>query len=101
MQAQDRAGLKFAMTKHENSGGVMAKGTWHVKGTPGAWMDPILWLWPLALERTDLSPVSDKILRPLIQSSQGLIMAGYDPIDMRVVWRDITRPKQLVIAGGD
>ncbi len=35
MEALDRAGLKFTLTKHENAGGFMAEGTWHATGAPG------------------------------------------------------------------
>ena len=35
MDALDRAGLKVALVKHENSGGFMAEGTWHATGAPG------------------------------------------------------------------
>ncbi|ADZ72586.1 thiamine pyrophosphate-binding protein [Polymorphum gilvum] len=35
MDALDRAGLAFALVKHENAGGFMAEGTWHATGAPG------------------------------------------------------------------
>jgi len=52
---------------------------------------------PLALGGAGLSPVSDKILLPLIASSDCLIMVGYDPIEMRIGWRDTAGPDQRVI----
>lgn len=52
---------------------------------------------PLALGGAGLSPVCDKILLPLIQSSDCLILAGYDPIEMRVGWRDLCGADQRVI----
>ena len=52
---------------------------------------------PLALGGAGLSPVSDKILLPLIQSSDCLVLAGYDPIEMRVGWRDLVADDQRVI----
>jgi len=52
---------------------------------------------PLALGGAGLSPISDKILLPLIQSSDCLILAGYDPIEMRVGWRDLFTSDQRVI----
>ena len=51
----------------------------------------------LALGGAGLSPVSDKILLPLLKSSDCLILAGYDPIEMRVGWRDLFEEGQNVI----
>ena len=51
----------------------------------------------LSLGGAGLSPVSDKILLPLVQSSDCLILAGYDPIEMRIGWRDPFLPDQNVI----
>lgn len=51
----------------------------------------------LALGGAGLSPVSDKILLPLIKSSDCLILAGYDPIEMRMGWRDLFEANQNVI----
>ena len=42
----------------------------------------------LALGGAGLSPVADKILLPLMQASDCLILAGYDPIEMRTGWQD-------------
>ena len=52
---------------------------------------------PLALGGAGLSPVADKILLPLLQSSDCVILAGYDPIEMRIGWRDPFGPDQRVI----
>ncbi len=52
---------------------------------------------PMALGGAGLSPISDKVLLPLIASSDCLILAGYDPIEMRVGWRDVVTPDQRVI----
>ena len=52
---------------------------------------------PLALGGAGLSPVADKLLLPFVQSSDCLILAGYDPIEMRVGWRDPFTPDQRVI----
>lgn len=52
---------------------------------------------PLALGGAGLSPMADKLLLPLIQSSDCLILAGYDPIEMRIGWRDLCAPDQRVI----
>lgn len=35
MDALERAGIRFTLTKHENVAGFMAEGTWHATGTPG------------------------------------------------------------------
>ena len=35
MEALQEAGLEFVLVKHENSGGFMAEGTFHVTGAPG------------------------------------------------------------------
>ncbi len=35
MQALDRAGIEFTLTKHENAAGFMAEGTWHARQAPG------------------------------------------------------------------
>ncbi|MEM6407703.1 MAG: thiamine pyrophosphate-binding protein [Pseudomonadota bacterium] len=51
----------------------------------------------LALGGAGLSPVADKILLPLVGSSDCIIMAGYDPIEMRPGWQDVVTPDQRVI----
>ncbi|UOM34817.1 thiamine pyrophosphate-binding protein [Acuticoccus sp. I52.16.1] len=35
MDALERAGIAFTLTKHENFAGFMAEGTWHATGAPG------------------------------------------------------------------
>ncbi|MEM7470550.1 MAG: thiamine pyrophosphate-binding protein [Pseudomonadota bacterium] len=52
---------------------------------------------PLALGGAGLSPVADKILLPLVGASDCIVMAGYDPIEMRPGWRDVVTPSQRVI----
>ncbi len=52
---------------------------------------------PLALGGAGLSPISDTILLPLIKSSDCLILAGYDPIEMRLGWRNPFSADQNVI----
>ncbi|MEM7544126.1 MAG: thiamine pyrophosphate-binding protein [Pseudomonadota bacterium] len=52
---------------------------------------------PLALGGAGLSPVADRELLPLIQSSDCVILAGYDPIEMRIGWRDPFGEGQRVI----
>lgn len=43
---------------------------------------------PLALGGAGLSPVADQILLPLVRESDYVVLAGYDPIEMRIGWRD-------------
>ncbi len=35
IDALERAGIRFVLTKHENAAGFMAEGGWHATGTPG------------------------------------------------------------------
>ena len=43
---------------------------------------------PLALGGAGLSPKADAHLLPLVQQADLVILAGYDPIEMRIGWRD-------------
>ncbi|MEO1067165.1 MAG: thiamine pyrophosphate-binding protein [Pseudomonadota bacterium] len=43
---------------------------------------------PLSLGGAGLSPKADKILMPLIEESDLVLLLGYDPIEMRVGWRN-------------
>ncbi len=52
---------------------------------------------PLALGGAGLSPLADAELLPLVRSSDCLILAGYDPIEMRAGWRDPFTPEHCVI----
>ena len=47
---------------------------------------------PLALGGHGLSPKSYKLLKPLIDDADVIILAGYDPIEMRVDWRHAWQP---------
>jgi acetolactate synthase I/II/III large subunit len=42
----------------------------------------------LSLGAAGLSPKADKLLLPLIEQSDCIVLAGYDPIEMRVNWRN-------------
>lgn len=42
----------------------------------------------LALGGAGLSPNSDAVLMPLLETSDLILLAGYDPIEMRIGWRD-------------
>ncbi|WP_299851959.1 thiamine pyrophosphate-binding protein [uncultured Roseovarius sp.] len=44
---------------------------------------------PLCLGGAGLSPKNDDILLPFVQQADLIICAGYDPIEMRVGWRDV------------
>ncbi len=43
---------------------------------------------PLSLGAAGLSPKADRLLLPLLAEADLIICAGYDPIEMRVGWRD-------------
>ncbi len=43
---------------------------------------------PLALGGAGLSPRADAFLLPLLNQSDCIILAGYDPIEMRINWRN-------------
>lgn len=44
-----------------------------------------------------LSPMADKILLPLIEAADLVLLAGYDPIEMRVNWRNVWSDEQRVV----
>lgn len=53
---------------------------------------------PLALGGAGLSPLADKLLLGLVKEADLVILVGYDPIEMRVGWRDVWDPaKQRVV----
>lgn len=43
---------------------------------------------PLCLGGHGLSPKSDKIILPILAEADCILLAGYDPIEMRTGWRD-------------
>lgn len=43
---------------------------------------------PLALGAAGLSPMADAILLPLVAQADVVLAIGYDPIEMRIGWRD-------------
>ncbi len=43
---------------------------------------------PLVLGGAGLSPLADRHIMPLVEASDCIVLAGYDPIEMRVGWRD-------------
>jgi acetolactate synthase-1/2/3 large subunit len=48
---------------------------------------------PLSLGGAGLSPVADKQILPLLRAADLVILAGYDPIEMRVGWRNVWNPE--------
>lgn len=53
---------------------------------------------PLALGGAGLSPRADAILLPLVRAADVILLAGYDPIEMRSGWQDAFDPdRQTVI----
>ena len=47
---------------------------------------------PLALGGAGLSPLADGHLLPLLRAADLVVLAGYDPIEMRAGWRDAWDP---------
>lgn len=54
----------------------------------------------LALGGAGLSPLSDGALLPVVRQADCVILAGYDPVEMRVGWRDPFAPGARVISIG-
>ncbi len=52
---------------------------------------------PLSLGGCGLSPRADKVLLPLIAQADLVLLLGYDPIEMRIGWRNPWRADQKVI----
>ncbi len=52
---------------------------------------------PLSLGGGGLSPKADGLLLPLIAQADCILLLGYDPIEMRVGWRNAWREDQTVI----
>ncbi|MCR9174760.1 MAG: thiamine pyrophosphate-binding protein [Alphaproteobacteria bacterium] len=48
---------------------------------------------PLSLGGAGLSPVADRQILPLLRAADLVILAGYDPIEMRVGWRNVWNPE--------
>ncbi|MBT5266566.1 MAG: thiamine pyrophosphate-binding protein [Rhodospirillaceae bacterium] len=48
---------------------------------------------PLAISAAALSPLADTVLHPLIQAADLIVLAGYDPIEMRIGWRNPWNPE--------
>jgi acetolactate synthase I/II/III large subunit len=52
---------------------------------------------PLCLGAAGLSPLADKTLLPLLAKADCLLLLGYDPIEMRVGWRNPWEPDKPVV----
>ena len=52
---------------------------------------------PLCLGAAGLSPLADRIVMPLIAEADTILLLGYDPIEMRIGWRNPFGPGQTVI----
>jgi acetolactate synthase I/II/III large subunit len=52
---------------------------------------------PLSLGGAGLSPRADKVLMPLIAEVDVILLLGYDPIEMRIGWRNVWRGDQTVV----
>ena len=52
---------------------------------------------PLCLGGAGLSPKADRILMPLIAAADTVLLLGYDPIEMRIGWRNVFGADQTVI----
>jgi acetolactate synthase I/II/III large subunit len=52
---------------------------------------------PLCLGGAGLSPKADRILLPLIAEADTILLLGYDPIEMRIGWRNVFGKGQTVI----
>jgi len=52
---------------------------------------------PLSLGGAGLSPKADRILMPLLEEADCVLLLGYDPIEMRIGWRDPWTSNKTVI----
>ncbi|PZW46979.1 acetolactate synthase-1/2/3 large subunit [Humitalea rosea] len=53
---------------------------------------------PWSLGGAGLSPLADRRLLPLVAEADLVILAGYDPIEMRIAWRDLFAAGQHVVS---
>lgn len=52
---------------------------------------------PLALGGAGLSPLADRYLKAVIEQADLILLAGYDPIEMRTGWRNLWDPEQQTV----
>jgi acetolactate synthase I/II/III large subunit len=51
---------------------------------------------PLCLRGHGLSPLADKAIMPFLAASDCILSIGYDPIEMRIGWRDLWDPRKVI-----
>ena len=51
---------------------------------------------PLCLGGAGLSPKADRILMPLMAQADAILLLGYDPIEMRIGWRNPFGPAKVI-----
>ena len=51
----------------------------------------------MVLGGAGLSPLADRVLHPVIQDADLILLVGYDPIEMRTGWRNVWGPAHRVI----
>lgn len=51
---------------------------------------------PLSLGGHGLSPLSDKSILPFLRAADCILSVGYDPIEMRLGWRDPWDPEKVI-----
>jgi len=51
----------------------------------------------LAMGSIALSPVADRIAKPMIDAADMILLAGYDPIEMRIGWRNPWDPARKCV----
>lgn len=52
---------------------------------------------PLSLGGAGLSPLADKHLKPVIEAADFILLAGYDPIEMRPGWQNLWDPAEKTV----
>ncbi|WP_110752479.1 thiamine pyrophosphate-binding protein [Phyllobacterium leguminum] len=52
---------------------------------------------PLSLGGAGLSPLADRVLLPLVQAADLVLMVGYDPIEMRLGWLDFVADRDKLV----
>lgn len=52
---------------------------------------------PMALGGAGLSPLADRHLHPVVKAADFILLAGYDPIEMRTGWRNVWNPDDVPV----
>jgi acetolactate synthase-1/2/3 large subunit len=83
-------GAAQALTAFARAQGIPVITTYKAKGTlPES--------DPLSLGGAGLSPKADRLLLPLLRQADVVLLVGYDPIEMRINWREPFAPETVVI----